>query len=378
MKWFYDFSMHLPMSGDAAAHFIKRHEFDRSSDPGGWRLQDKTYDPGKNPLFIPEINTLFSDEKYELPDTFLVVPTQPKQASSPGGVNETRTYAKGESSSNEGGGDGANQSMREVIIGNAEDLTGEGIVIAIIDYCFTGTVSLDLSTTHECTRLHGDKTESIITGHTFSIASKAAAIRCNVSESASPSAIIAALIWCAKQVSIDIINVSYTVPRDDDLPTSIPLALTRAVEYCNTKNKLIVAAIGNDGNMVSSLALCSDVLAVGGTRAATTLWINQFSSVSVNRVDCIARGYGAMASAGGMPSTFSGSSLATPIISASLALHRQYRIDSQPDPNLKSLLMAQLRGEKLREDFLSTQFKHSQVPSKEWGKGYFSHYLKDN
>lgn len=148
----------------------------------------------------------------------------------------------------------------------------------------------------------------------------------NASGSGTISNIIAAIYWAADSPSVDVISMSLgtsTVFKNSNCDSYIP-DLTTAINYAVGKGKVVVAAAGNSAGGVSSPGCISGVVTVGAVDSRDSIASFSGRGYAMKDHGVVAPGVNIFSSwLGKSYATASGTSMATPMVSATIELMKQ-------------------------------------------------------
>jgi serine protease AprX len=181
---------------------------------------------------------------------------------------------------------------------------------------------------------HGSHVAGIITGDGVSPNAKGVAPGAKIlsgkvldaSGSGSISNIIAAIYWASDNASVDVISMSLgtsTVFKNSNCDSYIP-DLTTAINYAVAHGKVVVAAAGNSPNGVSSPGCISSVVAAGAVDSHDTIASFSGRGFSMRDHGVVAPSVNIFSAwTGASYATASGTSMATPMVSGTIALMKQ-------------------------------------------------------
>ncbi len=148
----------------------------------------------------------------------------------------------------------------------------------------------------------------------------------SASGSGSFSNIIAAIYWAADNADVDVISMSLGTSRTfktSNCDSYIP-DLTTAINYAVSKGKAVVVAAGNSKTGVSSPGCVSGTITVGAVNSADSIasWSGRGFAMKDHGV--VAPGVSLYSAyLGTSYATMSGTSMATPVVSGTIALMKQ-------------------------------------------------------
>ncbi len=195
---------------------------------------------------------------------------------------------------------------------------------------------------------HGSHVAGIITGDGVSPNAKGVAPSAGIlagkvlsaSGSGSISNIIAAIYWAAGNPSVDVISMSLGTSatfKNSNCDSYIP-DLTTAINYAVAQGKVVVAAAGNSAGGVSSPGCTSSVVAVGAVNSADSIASFSGRGSAMKDHGVVAPGVSLYpAWTGSSYATASGTSMATPMVSGTIALMKQ-KTPSLSVSQIKSIL----------------------------------------
>lgn len=222
--------------------------------------------------------------------------------------------------------------------------TGAGVTVAVVDTGIqanhpdlVGKVTAGTDTTSEALSPgvdpdgHGTHVAGIIAANTNNAAGVASiapdasllSVKALLGDGTGWSTDIAEGVTWAVNNGADVINLSLAVDGDDPV-------LETAINYANTANVTVAAAMGNDRivNTVSYPAAYSTVLAVGSTDSSDNL--STYHNTG-SHIKLVAPGNSILSTdTGSGYATMTGSSMATPHVAAAAALLREMHVDYTP------------------------------------------------